>query len=154
MILVTGSTGLIGGEVLRGLSRAGVPARALTRDLQKAHTMPGVAWVAGDLGKPETLRTAFDGATTLFLLTHYYADMVALQHNAIAAARDAGLTQVVKISAFAASDHSRAPIARTLSMTAGGTPSRTRRARACSGVSSTNRTGFPITSAMIAAACR
>ena len=112
MILVTGSTGLIGGEVLRGLSRAGVPARALTRDLKKAHTMPGVAWVAGDLGKPETLRTAFDGATTLFLLTHYYEDMVALQHNAIAAARDAGLTQVVKISAFAASDHSRAPIGR------------------------------------------
>ena len=58
MILVTGSTGLIGGEVLRGLSRAGVPARALTRDLKKAHPMPGVAWVAGDLGKPETLRTA------------------------------------------------------------------------------------------------
>ena len=38
--------------------------------------------------------------------------MVALQHNAIAAARAAGVTQVVKVSAFAASDHSRAPIGR------------------------------------------
>ena len=112
MILVTGGTGLIGSEVLRGLSHAGVPARALTRDLKKAHTMPGVAWVAGDLGKPETLHAAFDGATTLFLLTHYLEDMVELQHNAIAAARDAGVTHVVKVSAFAASDHSKAPIGR------------------------------------------
>jgi uncharacterized protein YbjT (DUF2867 family) len=112
MILVTGGTGLIGGEVLRRLSDAGVPARALTRNLKKAHTMPGVAWVPGDLGKPESLPAAFDGATTLFLLTHYLEDMVELQHNAIAAARDAGVTHVVKVSAFAASDHSKAPIGR------------------------------------------
>jgi uncharacterized protein YbjT (DUF2867 family) len=48
----------------------------------------------------------------LFLLTHYLEDMVALQHNAIAAARAAGVTHVVKVSAFAASDHSKAPIGR------------------------------------------
>jgi len=110
MILVTGSTGLIGSEVLRGLSKAGMPARALTRDLKKARKMPGVTWVAGDLGKPETLPAPFEGAQTLFLLTHYLEDMVELQHNAIAAARAAGVTHVVKVSAFAASDHSKAPI--------------------------------------------
>ena len=38
--------------------------------------------------------------------------MVELQHNAIVAARAAGVTHVVKVSAFAASDHSRAPIGR------------------------------------------
>ena len=54
----------------------------------------------------------FEGAETLFLLTHYYEDMIELQHNAIVAARAAGVTQVVKVSAFAASDHSRAPIGR------------------------------------------
>ena len=112
MILVTGSTGLIGSEALRRLSQAGVPARALTRDLKKTQKMPGVTWVAGDLGKPETLRAAFEGAKTLFLLTHYFEDMVELQHNAIAAARAAGVTHVVKVSAFAASDHSKAPIGR------------------------------------------
>ena len=112
MILVTGSTGLIGTEVLRRLSQAGVPARALTRDLQKARQMPGITWVAGDLGKPETLPAVFDGAKTLFLLTHYLEDMVELQHNAIAAARAAGVTHVVKVSAFATSDHSKAPIGR------------------------------------------
>jgi uncharacterized protein YbjT (DUF2867 family) len=112
MILVTGATGLIGGEVLRRLSQAGVPARALTRDMKKAQIMPGVTWLAGDLGRPETLPAAFEGAKTLFLLTHYLEDMVELQHNAIAAARAAGVTHVVKVSAFAASDHSKAPIGR------------------------------------------
>jgi len=112
MILVTGGTGLIGGEVLRRLSQAGVPVRALTRDLTKSREPPGVTWVAGDLAKPETLRAAFEGAGTLFLLTHYYEDMVELQHNAIAAARAAGVSHVVKVSAFAASGHSRAPIGR------------------------------------------
>ncbi len=112
MILVTGGTGGIGSELLRLLSQAGVPARALTRNLQKARTLPGITWVVGDLARPETLTTAFEGASTVFLLTHYLEDMVALQHNAIAAARAAGVTHVVKVSAFAASDHSNAPIGR------------------------------------------
>jgi uncharacterized protein YbjT (DUF2867 family) len=112
MILVTGGTGLVGHEVLRRLSEAGVPARALTRDLRRGQEMPGITWVAGDLAKPETLRVAFKDVTKLFLLTHYLEDMVALQLNAITAGRDGGVTHVVKVSAFAASDHSKAPIGR------------------------------------------
>jgi hypothetical protein len=90
MILVTGSTGLIGGEVLRRLSQSGVPARALTRDVKKARQMPGVTWVGADLGRPETLPKAFEGTDTLFLLTHYLEDMVELQHNAISGERNPG----------------------------------------------------------------
>jgi len=112
MVLVTGGTGAVGSELLRLLSQAGVATRALTRNPQKAPTLPGITWVAGDLAKPETLTPAFEGAQKLFLLTSYYEDMVTLQHNAIAAARAAGVTHVVKVSAFAASDHSRAPIGR------------------------------------------
>jgi uncharacterized protein YbjT (DUF2867 family) len=112
MILVTGGTGLIGSELLRLLSQAGVPVRALVRYPQKAQPLPGITWVAGDLARPETLTTAFEGARAVFLLTHYLEDMVELQHNAIAAARAAGVTHVVKVSAFAASDHSNAPIGR------------------------------------------
>ena len=111
MILVTGGTGAIGSELLRLLSQAGVPARALVRNPQKAQKLPGITWVVGDLARPETL-TAFEDAKTVFLLTHYFEDMVELQHNAIAAARAAGVTHVVKVSAFAASDHSNAPIGR------------------------------------------
>jgi uncharacterized protein YbjT (DUF2867 family) len=113
MILVTGATGAVGSELLRLLSQARVSTRALTRNPQEAQKLPDVTWVAGDLAKPETLGALFAGAQKLFLLTScYYEDMVTLQHNAIVAARDAGVTHVVKVSAFAASDHSKAPIGR------------------------------------------
>ena len=112
MILVTGGTGVIGSELLRLLSEARVPARALVRNPNKARELPGITWVVGDLARPETLAAAFEGAQKLFLLTHYYEDMVELQHNAIVAARAAGVAHVVKVSAFAASDHSKAPIGR------------------------------------------
>ena len=112
MILVTGGTGGVGSELLRLLSKAGIATRALARHPQRAQALPGIMWIAGDLSKPGTLTSAFEGARTLFLLTSYYEDMVELQHNAISAARAAGVTYVVKISAFAASDHSRAPVGR------------------------------------------
>ena len=89
MILVTGGTGAIGSELLRLLSQAGIPARALVRNPNKAQKLPGITWVVGDLARPETLKTAFEGAEKVFLLTHYYEDMVELQHNAIVAARAA-----------------------------------------------------------------
>ena len=69
MILVTGSTGLVGRDVVRLLSQQGVAARALVRNLQKAQNLPGITWVTGDLAKPETLPTAFEGAKTLFLVS-------------------------------------------------------------------------------------
>ena len=110
MILVTGGTGLIGSEVLRLLSQSGVAACALTRNPQKAKTMPGITWVAGDLAKPDTLPAAFRGARTLFLNSAISEDLVALQNNGVAAARAAGVKHIVKLSAFGASDHSNAPI--------------------------------------------
>jgi len=69
-----------------------------------------ITWVTGDLAKPETLPTAFKGAKTLFLVSSIGEDTVALQHNAIEAARNAGMTHIVKLSAFGASGHSTAPI--------------------------------------------
>ena len=49
MILVTGGTGVIGSELLRLLSEARVPARALVRNPSKARELPGITWVVGDL---------------------------------------------------------------------------------------------------------
>jgi uncharacterized protein YbjT (DUF2867 family) len=112
MILVTGGTGLIGGEVLRLLSLQGVPGRALARNPQKAKKLPGITWVTGDLSKPETLNAPFAGVSDLFLVSGIGEDTIALQQNAIAAARAAGVARVVKLSAFGASDHSNAPICR------------------------------------------
>jgi len=110
MILVTGGTGLIGKDILRLLSKAGVPSRALARNPQKGEKLPGITWVAGDLARPETLPMAFEGAKTLFLNSAISEDLVALQNNGVAAARSAGVRLIVKLSAFGASDHSKAPI--------------------------------------------
>lgn len=112
MILVTGGTGLIGSQVVRLLSQAGVPARALVRDSATGQELPGITWVIGDLAKPETLPSAFSGCTTLFLLTGNSENAAELQRHALAAARRAGVTQVVKASAFGASPHSNSMIGR------------------------------------------
>jgi uncharacterized protein YbjT (DUF2867 family) len=110
MIFVTGATGMVGGDIVRSLSQKGVAARALVRNPQKALKLPGITWVTGDLGKPETLPAAFEGADTLFLVSSIGEDTVELQHNGIEAARKAGVKHIVKLSAFGASDHSKAPI--------------------------------------------
>src|SRR6185295_2756011 len=112
MILVTGGTGLIGSEVLRLLSHAGVPARALVRNSSREPMLPGIARASGDLAKPETLPSVFAGCTKLFLLTGNSENAAELQQHAIAAARQAGLTHVVKLSAFGASPHSNSTIGR------------------------------------------
>jgi uncharacterized protein YbjT (DUF2867 family) len=112
MILVTGGTGLIGSEVLRLLSHAGVPARALVRNPSRGQALPGITRVQGDLAKPETLASVFAGCTKLFLLTGNVADAAELQRHAIAAARHAGVAHVVKLSAFGASAHSNSTIGR------------------------------------------
>ena len=110
MICVTGGTGLIGGEVLRLLSQQGATALALARNLKKSRQLKGITWVLGDLARPETLPKAFEGVQRLFLVSSIGEDTVALQHNAIVAARAARIPHIVKLSAFGASDHSKAPI--------------------------------------------
>ena len=106
MILVTGGTGAIGGEVVRLLSRAGTPSRALIRNPNQRQEFPGINWVTADLDKPATLPSAFAGCTTLFLLSGNGENAADLQHNALSAARQAGIAQVVKLSAFGASPRS------------------------------------------------
>src|SRR5262245_8373702 len=113
MILVTGSTGAIGSEVVRLLSRAGTPARALVRNPNQRQDLSSVTWVMGDLDKPETLRSAFTGCRQLFLLSGNAENAGSLQLDALLAARQAGISHVVKLSAFGASAKSNSLIGRT-----------------------------------------
>ncbi len=71
MILVTGATGNIGGEVTRALAGAGHPVRALTRDPSSASLPAGAEAATGDLTAPGTLTSALRGVTTVFLLAGY-----------------------------------------------------------------------------------
>jgi uncharacterized protein YbjT (DUF2867 family) len=103
-ILLVGATGALGSEVARRLASDGVRARALVRDLQRAAALreAGLEAVAGDLGKPETLPPALQGARVVFLLSSDDPRMAALQGNLVEAAERAGVSRIVKVSAYVA----------------------------------------------------
>ncbi|MEV4176975.1 NAD(P)H-binding protein [Nonomuraea sp. NPDC049709] len=66
MIVVTGATGQVGGELVRLLAAAGERVTALSR---RTVSFPeGVRHSAGDLAEPASLKPALDGADALFLL--------------------------------------------------------------------------------------
>ena len=102
-IAVTGATGTVGGELVRLLSEAGSPVRALTRRPDAAEPVAGVEWVQADLADRSRVREVFDGVDRVFLLTGNTDEMVRLQKNAVRAAERAGVAHVVKLSALGGS---------------------------------------------------
>jgi uncharacterized protein YbjT (DUF2867 family) len=97
-ILVTGATGTVGSDVLRGLSR--VQVRAAVRDKEKSAALagPNVELVWFDYTKPETLGTASRGADAVFMVPPFSPDGVAESLEFLEAAREAGVKHVVKLS--------------------------------------------------------
>src|SRR5262249_35736126 len=109
MILITGATGTNGIEIVKLLSRSGVPCRALTRNPQKAGILtdfPGVEIVKGDLARPESLGPALEGVDKALLCSSIGPELVELQGNFIRAAKGAGVRHVVKFSGMDADIHS------------------------------------------------
>ncbi|MFJ5306800.1 NAD(P)H-binding protein [Streptomyces sp. NPDC088350] len=102
MILVTGATGTVGREVVRGLP-AGPCVRVMSRDPAKAEGMfPRVRTVAGDYTDPPSLARALRGVHVAFLVTtRPDRDDDA---RFVSAARTAGVRRVVKLSAAAVLD--------------------------------------------------
>jgi len=101
VILVTGATGLNGGELVRLLSARGVPVRALVRDPSRAgslSSLPNVDVVEGDMARPETLAEPLRGVERAMLISSSNATMLEVQSNFIDAARQAGVKHVVKLS--------------------------------------------------------
>src|SRR5689334_953376 len=98
LIAVVGSTGQQGGGVVRALQARGqFKVRALTRNPDK-HREIAEEVVEADLNKPETLKTAFEGAHGVFLVTNFQeAGTDELKHAtaAIRAAKDAGVKHFV-----------------------------------------------------------
>jgi uncharacterized protein YbjT (DUF2867 family) len=110
LIIISGATGTIGGELLDLLSNAGASIRALSRNPPGDESSPGFEWARADLGDRRSLGPAFDGGERLFLLTGNVENMVRAQKQAIDAAIDAGIRHIVKVSALGASDHSNSVI--------------------------------------------
>ena len=68
MVLVTGGTGKIGGQVVSALLEAGEKVRVLARDPAGASLPAGVEVVGGDLSDPASVESALAGVGAVFLL--------------------------------------------------------------------------------------
>jgi uncharacterized protein YbjT (DUF2867 family) len=104
-ILVVGPTGNVGSQLVRQLHRVGHRVRALVRDRQKAERIASVATpVIGDLAKPETLASAFEGAERVFVLSPPIPETETLERNAFDAAIAAGAKRIVYLSNYGAAE--------------------------------------------------
>ncbi|PZA12903.1 NmrA/HSCARG family protein [Rhodopseudomonas palustris] len=94
-ILVTGATGRVGRHLVQQLVSRGASVRALVRDPAKANLPAGVEIAKGDLLDLDSLRAAFAGVNTLFLLNAVTGDEFTQALIALNVAREQGIERVV-----------------------------------------------------------
>ncbi|WHZ23794.1 MAG: Oxidoreductase [Nitrospira sp.] len=100
-ILVTGSTGTVGSEVVKELRKRRAAVRALVRSESKGGNLPAdVEVVVGDLLDPVTVQKALDGVDKLYLLNAVVADELTQGLIAYGLAKKLKLRQVVYHSVF------------------------------------------------------
>jgi uncharacterized protein YbjT (DUF2867 family) len=97
-ILVTGATGQVGRQVIEQLVKRGASVRALVRDPAKAAFPASVSVVQGDLLDPDSLRRAYEGVSTLFLLNAVAPDEFTQALIALNVARECGVERLVYLS--------------------------------------------------------
>ncbi|MCP3802013.1 NAD(P)H-binding protein [Allokutzneria sp. A3M-2-11 16] len=95
-LLVAGATGSVGRQVVEQLVRAGAQVRALSRRPETAGLPAEVEVVAGDVEKPETLESAFDGVDRAYLLPYGETRRV------VALAKEAGVQRIVMVTSVSA----------------------------------------------------
>lgn len=104
MILVTGASGTIGGQVARRLAATGLPSRLLARDPRRiAVRAANVEAVAAHFGDRDALAAAFQGVERAFIATN---DPLRPDYdeNLLQAAVRAGVKHVVRLSALMVTD--------------------------------------------------
>ncbi|MBA2933506.1 NmrA family NAD(P)-binding protein [Sphingomonas sp. CGMCC 1.13654] len=103
-ILVTGSTGTVGTDVVRYLATQDCDVRAMSRAPEKAEFPSGVTPVKGDLGDPASVRAALEGVSTLFLLAAVSQSEFVQSMSTLNLAVEAGVQNFVYLSAVNAHD--------------------------------------------------
>jgi uncharacterized protein YbjT (DUF2867 family) len=100
MILLTGITGNNGGATADALLEKGVKFRALVRDRDKASAWAGkgVELVKGDLNDKASILAALNGVDRAVLIMPNGQDQERLELAFIAAAKEAGLEWIIKLS--------------------------------------------------------
>jgi uncharacterized protein YbjT (DUF2867 family) len=106
MDLITGVTGMMGGAVLAEARKTGKPFKAMYRNAGDAVKAPaGVATVIADYADKESMRKAFDGIDTLYLVCSPIPQLVELENNAIDVCAEKGVHHVVLNSSLGGDDY-------------------------------------------------
>ncbi len=102
-ILIIGGTGRVGRAAARRLAGGGHDLRVMTRDPQKARSLPeGQRGVVGDLDDPASLAGPLEGVERVFMVTPLDQQETTLGTNGVAAAREAGVRRFIYMSVQAA----------------------------------------------------
>jgi uncharacterized protein YbjT (DUF2867 family) len=102
MILIAGSTGRVGSEVVDQLVRAGHRVRVLVRAIKDAEWDATVDVAIGDLDNVDSLVTAMTGVDRVYMLAPLSPALEEHDQNLVAAARRAGVDRIVKHSVLGA----------------------------------------------------
>jgi uncharacterized protein YbjT (DUF2867 family) len=113
-ILVTGATGTIGKQVVRALRERGLDVRAGARTPESLQDLKalGAETVRIDWDDQASLEAAFAGIDRVFLLTPFVEDDLPHVKAGVAAARAAGVSFILRMSAAGADPSSPAALPR------------------------------------------
>jgi len=101
-ILVTGATGRVGRHLVQQLVQRDAKVRVLTRNPAGTDFPAAVEVMQGDLLDLATLRRAFSGVSTLFLLNAVTGDEFTQALITLNIARESGVERVIYLSVFGA----------------------------------------------------
>ncbi|MBV9179629.1 MAG: SDR family oxidoreductase [Nitrososphaeraceae archaeon] len=101
-ILVTGSTGNVGSQVVKQLSSFKGKVLAAVQSKNRAEEVKntGAELVEMNFNNTETISAAFKGIQALFLLTPFVPNMIEISDNLVEQAKKANVNHIVKQSAF------------------------------------------------------
>jgi NAD(P)H dehydrogenase (quinone) len=109
-ILVTGVSGMFGGEVARQLMAKRIPIRILVRDPSKVPQLDkSVEVLTGDFINTGALVSALNGIEKLYLASYDKPELVEHQANVLAIARQCEVQHVVRLSSAGTEENNELP---------------------------------------------
>jgi uncharacterized protein YbjT (DUF2867 family) len=109
-ILVTGVSGMFGGEVARQLMAKRIPIRILVRDPSKVPQLDkSVEVLTGDFTNTGALASALNGIEKLYLASYDKPELVEHQANVLAIARQCEVQHVVRLSSAGTEENNELP---------------------------------------------